>query len=641
MKPKHNILKKALAITGALITSLALSTVALADAGYNAIVGSKTTGGSAKTIDINQYPYYFSGSDNISWRIDLYISTRADGTINLDTDSVKRASIGDPIAYFGSVIYTNASTSSRDVYLQVDRTDNQRADIAKLYEVITSSYGVRYNYNLPQVKNINDIDSRGGNLIVESTGGTVYVEHSIPDGMPTTLSGISADILKSQDSLRPLIIKTTNTLLRRMGTSTFYKAVNSVISDEVYNKAKALSESIGAAKAVQSLMPDAVYQGAEPLVEWAATITPMFSWVASSARPDSFWVYKDLNNKMCLALPYASNNVVLITDAYHSAIYNNITRGSLGSKTLWAQQEFKYLVKESGGYIDGDLIDDPGTTIDVWGLGVFRKWFAGTKSDGTKFNILNSLGTCAYCTGGSDSAYALGITKWNGVVPTSTTDAADNAIWHKGGIYVAHISKKADEVPTYYHIYNYRPGSINPTISCLEGTPADPSKGTFTADKSYGDVVSLGYSIKETKYTQPTGACSYYPGAYPGVLIKQNPMSYDAKNKTPLDNPTIDLDPKNPPKEIHVKVVVSSGPPVYYHKYTYNPDSEDPPTYVGTFPDFTLKPDVTSFTPKTTYGKPVAMLIPKFSVSTAKKYPMLYIFADSGTKIIQKSCKKL
>lgn len=96
-KPKHNILKKALTLVGALTTLTALTTTSLAAVWSQGEGNLVTASGSG-------YAWGTLGSTAAnSWRVTLYVSTKDDGTINPTTDTIE----GPSLAKVGTIVYNN------------------------------------------------------------------------------------------------------------------------------------------------------------------------------------------------------------------------------------------------------------------------------------------------------------------------------------------------------------------------------------------------------------------------------------------------------------------------------------------------------------------------------------------------------
>lgn len=119
-KPKHNILKKALTTVGALIAATALTTSALAISwgapNDNSIIFGKEYSG------VKAYGWG-DWEAHLSWRINLYVSTLADGSASPESGSIQTES---GLKRIGSIIYTNETSEGRNVLLQVEYTDKHR-----------------------------------------------------------------------------------------------------------------------------------------------------------------------------------------------------------------------------------------------------------------------------------------------------------------------------------------------------------------------------------------------------------------------------------------------------------------------------------------------------------------------------------
>ena len=165
------LIHKIVTVTTALATALFLAVSVSAAGGYTATGGS-SIGNSASTIDTSKYPYYYAGWNELAWRVDLYVSNREDGKIDKHKDTVAlNTALGNGIRYVSSVIFTNVDVSSRDVYLQVDQTDNQR--------YTTSAYSMSYNtypptkkYTLPTAVKL---DSSITSATITASGKTTYI----------------------------------------------------------------------------------------------------------------------------------------------------------------------------------------------------------------------------------------------------------------------------------------------------------------------------------------------------------------------------------------------------------------------------------------------------------------------------------
>ena len=256
----------------------------------------------------------------------------------------------------------------------------------------------------------------------------------------------------------------TKSLSKQMGETNFFAAIKSCVSQSIWTKVQELTKNgMTDKEALQSLMPDAVYKNNKPLVEWAVTITPMMGWIASQYRADAFWLYNTPEGTMTYVTPYGkSKDTMLLMDAYHSAIFDNISTGSLGSNSIWKFDAFRTAVKQANGYIPADLIDE------YWDIGILRRYYTGTN-----FNILKDLGTCVYI---DEPGPLLGLNDW-----LNQTSYDDTSIAKYGGIYFAIMEMEDNSIPVYYYI---TPTPNDPVLPPSTATPP-----TFTPNPPTGTKV--------------------------------------------------------------------------------------------------------------------------------------------------------
>lgn len=61
--------------------------------------------------------YGYSTTDNLSWRVDLYVSGREDGTLDPSVDTVQ-ASTATEAKHIGSLLYTQENFDTTTAYIQ-------------------------------------------------------------------------------------------------------------------------------------------------------------------------------------------------------------------------------------------------------------------------------------------------------------------------------------------------------------------------------------------------------------------------------------------------------------------------------------------------------------------------------------------
>ena len=530
---------KKLTVLATTILAAASLAVSASAGGYTATGGS-SIGNSASEIDTSKYPYYYAGWNELAWRVDLYVSNREDGRIDKHKDTVAlNTALGNGIRYVSSVIFTNVDVSSRDVYLQVDQTDNQR--------YTTSAYSMSYNtypptkkYTLPTAVKL---DPSITSATITASNKTTYIVQGTTNGLPSYLAGCNRQGLHDTAESAAFMSEVTKSLSKQMGDNglAFLAKLKSCVSSTIWTKTiseltedSTLEQKL---EAVQQLMPDAVYKNNKPLVEWAVTITPMMGWIASQYRADAFWLYNTPEGTMAYVTPYGkSKDTMLLMDAYHSAIFDNISTGSLGSNSIWKFKAFEQAVVKANGYIPADTIDK------YWDTGILRANYTGT-ANGVPFNILKDLGTCAYI---DEPGPLLGLNDW-----LNQTSYDDETIARRGGIYFAIMEMEDNSIPVYYYI---TPTPNDPILPPSTATPP-----TFTPNPPAGTKVKKVIYPKDNSLVVPNNPPQDFPDPLPG-----NPPYTEI---TPTDG-TYPIDPDNPPSHILVECV-QTDIPIYYHVFTF------------------------------------------------------------------------
>lgn len=361
-----------------------MSVSALASNGYTAYGGS-SIGNAGKSIDTSKIPYYYNGTYDLAWRVDLYVSGKDDGTIDKSTDTISRGSMknaNDYLRYVSSIIYTNVDLSCSDVYLQTNETDYKRNyGLRTLLETYDNGGHVNgIAYNLPTAEKLYSDKKVSGD-------GSVYIKQGTTNGLPSSLAGCDKATLHTVAESDEFMINVTNNISERMGSNNFFSKILSSVSSQVLSEVEKLVPKNATAmqkeEALKTLMPDSVYQGVKPLVEWAVTITPMMCWRASSSRPDSFWAFNDEYGTMTIIMPSSTGKeAVLIMDAYYSATYNQVTTGNAGANSIWFSDYFQDAIDKADGYIPADTIEQ------YWKDGILRRWYIVAS---TNTNILSRL----------------------------------------------------------------------------------------------------------------------------------------------------------------------------------------------------------------------------------------------------------
>lgn len=140
----HTKLIKKLAIALAtLATTLAISTTALADTKW----GFGKGGGEVPTPQRGSFMYSFTNSNELSWKIDMYVSCSETGQVDPATDVID----GPNLQWVGAVLYDNWFKdwqATIDVKIQT-RYTNIRTRLDTSYMTPITKNGMTVGYTVP------------------------------------------------------------------------------------------------------------------------------------------------------------------------------------------------------------------------------------------------------------------------------------------------------------------------------------------------------------------------------------------------------------------------------------------------------------------------------------------------------------
>ena len=81
--------------------------------------------GTASEGSVGAWPFVYNEYTNLSWVVNLYVSTRSDGSIDPSKSSV---TTGNGLARVGSIFYTKENFSNAKTFIQTELTDDQRGN---------------------------------------------------------------------------------------------------------------------------------------------------------------------------------------------------------------------------------------------------------------------------------------------------------------------------------------------------------------------------------------------------------------------------------------------------------------------------------------------------------------------------------
>lgn len=494
--------------------------------------------GTASEGSVGAWPFIYNEYTNLSWVVNLYVSTRSDGSIDPSKSSV---TTGNGLARVGSIFYTKEDFSNAKTFIQTELTDNQRGN--GLYTYTYAKNGLKI-YNMPQARLLDSDNVKMLNTVTyfnnTSLGDTIRLPKNIADisvsydkAVKSVIEATNAD---GKNDFITYVTEHVRNGSKDSSSGTLLTNILSSISDDVFKEYWSIKQQEGADAAASHLFPDSK----EPLVGWVATVTPVFSYLANYGygHTNSFWFTPDgtyLQTGNLTGIPsvsYTKNEkqmVRLMLDGFCASQYNFVT------KTMFNDDKVNDQIYKSGVIVSSNRASDYVT------YGMLRKEFPGS--------IFENAGSAAYLTDPTlSSLYGI-------ATSTSSTNWTDETIHLKGGITIADqpLDDEPQDIPVYYYI---------------TPTPNDPVQTTPTTvpvDKPFTPNPPAGTKVKKVVY--PTDNSLVVPNNPPQDFPDPLPGNPPYTEITPTDG-TYPIDPDNQPSHILVECV-QTDIPIYYHVFTF------------------------------------------------------------------------
>ena len=473
----------------------------------------------------------------MSWRVDLYVSGRADGTLDPSIDTIKSAadqSISDTSRYVGSLLYTKADIDNYTTYIQATNSTFSRG---KTLSQTTMNNAGASIYNFPYVEWL-----KPGKKTYGSGNNTVYiVREAAPNSLPMNIDSIGSNYRLVQD-----IVSTnefTSAIIRKlssqMGVNFFVKLGTSIYTDIIKTYTDKFKVSYDTS-VFEPLYPT----NENSPVEWCCVVYPMMQFNANSSSVSSMWFINDSNYMdksmdifnsdsqeiPTIATPNGKDHVTLILDAYGTAQYNYVTKASSGMG-IYNLPGLHQAMKDANVNIPDDLM------IAYQTYGLLSKEYGSLYKNVATASVVDET-----------------INPYFSVPCSSTSTVWDDATMaRQGGIGIYVTKKKDNSIPVYYYI---------------TPTPNDPVQTTPTTvpvDKPFTPNPPAGTKVKKVIY--PTDNSLVVPNNPPQNFPDPLPGNPPYTEITPTDG-TYPIDPDNPPSHILVECV-QTDIPIYYHVFTF------------------------------------------------------------------------
>lgn len=460
-KHKHKFRQRIAALALAISTMLTVLPVTALAASWSGDVISFAT-----EAKVGEYNFGYNSANNLSWRVDLYVSSREDGTLDPTADSV--SGLGNA-EFVGSILYTQESFNG-SVYIQTENSTFKRSSFSSFSQTVLEQVYIKTNsysgnakiayYNLPQVtpisastKSITFSNHVSGSLYRD----TMYiVNEPAPNGLPMDIDNVKEGVVEEKVSTPEFTSAVINNLKERMGESQLLMKLSDCIHSTIINPYLQEFQNTKDWEVFAPLYPTAD----EPLVEWMAVVSPMIQYNANSGNSVGMWfinddtyrdrassIYdRDENDELIyssnepvvpkIASPSSEGNVAkvtLILDAYTAAQYNSVTKAE-GQFGIYSLKALHGAMVEAGVSIPKERM------IDYQNIGVMRKEYG---------SLFKNIATASLVDEDTDPYFGVNCS-------TVYTDfSSDNTMAKQGGIgiYVTEIKDTA-KIPVYYYVYD-------------------------------------------------------------------------------------------------------------------------------------------------------------------------------------------
>lgn len=549
-----------------MLTAASLAVSANADTRW----GTGNGAGSTSIPSPSNQLYNMTTTNELSWKVDLYVSASSSGKVNPLTDTIGSAAL----PWVGSVLYDNwyNTWEGGQVYVQTNYTNNRTGLISETLTPITLggyTSGYKVGASLPTTYKLGSDDTyypiKDGSG--RDSGMTVY--HSTEScGLPSEMEKITSANYKTlvQDKVESndFMSKVLDVIKQGEGTYATYAKVYSLVGADPKANLNSLSKALSTQECFEHLMPT----NPDCVVEWVAVIVPMTAWSETSGNGDydySCWEVNNGTNGIGLLGGNRTSGIRLALDSFYSAQLNHTTKQIYGNTKLANYYAKHVTITESmaNGYASRGKLR----------YGISNGYLSAEK-------YYENLASCAHDT--HDSTTYCGVYTSKGI----STWSDDNMALY-GGITVYKSEQKDTKVPVYYHIYpqNY-PNISNPSLQSPDGIEirqevTDNTNKTFTPSTAYGTVVStVAFDDLAAKKYDPDKR--YLNGAATNRIDLKGTQ---ASTTPPADgNITVNLSSGDKKaKSVHVKVITSANIPITYYKYTLKVSEDDLPS--GMNPD--------------------------------------------------------
>ena len=554
------IIKRIFAAVTILVTAIFMSIPVLADTW-----GKGTNDGSVSSASYGSYPFGYASLNNLSWRVDLFVSSAEDGKIDPSKDTVIMGQYKDvstdKLSFVGSVLFTNVSFDDSLVYLQADYTTSKRDSVLSTSRSIMTGPNTRtVVYNFPSAR---EISSSTKTVTDVETGITTYIKTGTLNGLPENIESLNdfqsqVQAVIEQDDF---MYNTINTLAEQLTPYGLATKVMNCLSPSIANKVyEEVSKAAGTEDSYACLYP----YSSDCVVSWAAVVTPLMQWKTYTGYDYSMWFNDSESYQQgltdqpeVLGANNKKSNITLILDAYESALYNKTTQ----DEWLYYQDGITLALE------DADITIPFNRLAAYEDMGVMRREFSNKYFENIGSGAIVAQDQDPYC----------GIR-----VGTDITDWSDANMAQYGGITITLSDEPTatDTPPLYYHIYYY-PDDIlpegfdpdDPDFDLLKDIPeptptvtVSPTKVTDPYNPS-SDPNMPGYPVA-IQAPKPDGTDPSPQTAYPNLpsdkclmnVPPSDPLQPLVGNTSvPLGTSTPD-DPDDDPKQIDVKVIVFGDP---------------------------------------------------------------------------------
>lgn len=478
------------------------------------------------------FMYSFTNSNELSWKIDMYVSCSETGQVDPATDVID----GPNLQWVGAVLYDNWFKdwqATIDVKIQT-RYTNIRTRLDTSYMTPITKNGMTIGYKVP----LTGVTALFENADQYWLSDRRPVYHSTDNaGLPTEAEQIKSwnykekvqDIVESNDFMSQVL----GLIDTRLGGN--YALVDKVLSlTQGTQVEKRITDLVNKGLPNTEILNALLPTSDNCVVEWVAVVTPMFAW---SAKPTTYtgndftcWEYAGFDSNVStteasslrLLGSYSGQSVRIGLDAHEAAQLNATTR------MIFRRDELAEFYSNNGITITTSMAED----------------YAKDGKLRTEYRPANyeAIASCAHDI--HDIPVYCGV--YTSADITSWSSDANMAIY--GGITVYKSDLDEDpspSIPVYYYI----------TPDPNEPTQTDPK--SVPVDKPFTPNPPAGTKVKKVVIPNKPLPGSNPPQHFPT----------DEQAVSPSSDGTYPIEPDNPP---YILVECEqTALPVYYHVFTF------------------------------------------------------------------------